>query len=362
MILYDAICNAEEARDLLPSVAKQVSESPESVDRIVKDSLSEANKVISRRAIHLTKFLAERGCVEILQQLASPGISNRVKSDCEGIILQLFNSGRWEKKYRKQVYDIVVAVPQLAKTIALSTTEIRTEIPVEDFQFCDRLKMCNFHFYPFFNRAHAVRAREATLVELAEGRTMELGKLKFLLRTTQHAKRIGASNRLCMFTPLETAEGLRLGFYFALICKVRRVSSVPGASGFGFDLSLSNLILEDEYGTLAAMMSFDAFRRSVEDPIQREYTSELKDPRDLERYSGLVLVVGAWFFNDQHPYVAFLGFLGNDPALNRYSILAYLNSVRKMERSEFETRIGSQDLCLQNLVEVNGEIYYKEDH
>jgi hypothetical protein len=288
-------------------------------------------------------------------------MSTRFSADFSGIVLQLIESHRWQKKYGSQVYDIVIAIPEFMKTIALSTTEILTQVPVDQFQIYDRLTLSNFHLYPFFNRAHAVRGREASHLDVGT-RLHDLGKLKFLLRTSLHAKIIGTSHRLAMFTPLDTLEGFRLGFYFATVCKVSKVRSVRSAGGYGFDLSQSEIDFEDDYGKLTARMSVEAFRRSVEDNIQRQWTLGIDDPSDLEKYRGWLLVVAAWFLADKLPYVAFLGFLGDDPAIRRYSALAYVNSVRKMRASDFKSQFSSsQELPLANVMRIGDYVYYKED-
>jgi hypothetical protein len=165
-----------------------------------------------------------------------------------------------------------------------------------------------------------------------------------------------------MFTPLDTLEGFRLGFYFAAICRAVKVKSVRGAGGYGFDLSQSEIDFQDDYGMLTARMSVEVFRRSVEDSIQRQWTLGIDDPDDLEEYRGWLLVIGVWFLADQFPYVAFLGFLGNDPAIRRYSALAYINSVRKMRASDFDSRFSSfYEPPLTNVMRMRDYVYYKED-
>jgi hypothetical protein len=361
MVFYDAVCTAREARELIPRVAEKMSQNAQSVDSVVHEEREQTSKVISRRALGLLKLLAQKRCEHLIRQLASPSVSTSFSADFSGIVLQLIKSSRWQKKYGKHVYDIVIATPEFVKTIALSTTEILTKVPVDQFQICDRLTLSNFHVYPFFNRAHAVRGRKASHVDVGT-RLHDLSKLKFLLRTSLHAKIIGTSHRLSMFTPLDTLEGFRLGFYFATICKATKVKSVRGAGGYGFDLSQSEIDFEDEYGALRARMSVEVFRRSVEDNIQRQWTLGIGDLRDLEGYRGWLLVIAVWFFADTLPYVAFLGFLGNDPAIRRYSTLAYANSVRKMRASDFSSRFGSfQELPLTNMMHIDDCVYYKED-
>lgn len=361
MVLYDAVCTADEARELIPRVAAKVAEDIQSADAVVEAERPQATKTISKRALGLLKLLGRRQCGNIIRQLAAPDVSTRLSADFDGIVLQLIESGRWEKKFgRTRVFDMVIAAPEFMKTIALSTTEIETAVPVDQFQIYDRLTLSNFHVYPFFNRAHAVRGREASRVDVGT-RLQDLGRLRFLLRTSLHAKQIGTSRRLCMFTPLDTLEGFRLGFYFAMVCRPLKVSSVRGAGGYGYDLSQAEVSFEDEYGTLDAKMSVEVFRRSVEDPLQKAYTAGLSDLLDLEGYKGWMLVVAVWFFADALPYVAFAGFLGNDPAIRRYSALAYINSVRKIEASEYRSRFASLQPPLANVVGIGEHFYYKED-
>jgi len=361
MVFYDAVCTAEEARELLPRVAEKVSQDTQSVESVVDEERQQVSKAISRRTLGLLKLLAQRRCDHVIRQLASPSVSKSFSADFSGIVLQLIESSRWQKKYGRHVYDIVIAAPDLAKTIALSTTEILTEIPVDQFKIYDRLTLSNFHVYPFFNRAHAVRGREASHVDVGT-RLHDLSKLKFLLRTSLHAKMIGTSHRLSMFTPLDTLEGFRLGFYFATVCKAVRVKSVRGAGGYGFDLNQVEIDFQDSYGALTARMSVENFRRSVEDDVQHQWILGIEDPSDLETYKGWLLVIAVWFFADTLPYVAFLGFLGNDPAIQRYSALAYVNSVRKMKESDFNSRFGSlQEVSLANIIRIADYVYYKED-
>jgi hypothetical protein len=361
MDIYDAICASKEARELLPKVAQEISQAPSTTDSIIETEKANAHTRLVRRAIALMGICVREKCPDIVRQLAQPSVADRLISDFSGYVMQVIPSSRWEKRYEREVvFDVVVAVPEFAKTIAFSTTELRSDEPVETLQVYDALELSNFHTYPFFNRAHAVTLREAKILKTGD-RSRDFGKFKFLLRTSQHASMIGQSSRLHMFTPIQTVEGLRLGFYFATVCRVIEVNSVRAESGFGFDLSQSDVVFADEFGKITVRLSYEVFMRSIQDPIQLQYASDIKDPRNLVDYKGWLLIVAVWFFRGEEPYVAFIGFLGNDPKLRRYSTLAYANSIRKLRRSELGDKLGHPDPPLANLLEIGNDVYYRED-
>jgi len=201
MVLYDAVCTADEARELLPRVAAKVAEDMPSADAIVEAERPRATKTISKRALGLLKLLGRRQCENIIRQLAAPDVSTRLSADFDGIVLQLIESGRWERKFgRTRVFDMVIAAPEFMKTIALSTTEIETAVPVDRFQIYDRLTLSNFHVYPFFNRAHAVRGREASRVDVGT-RLQDLGRLRFLLVSPQSSPLMCPALRAIRYAP-----------------------------------------------------------------------------------------------------------------------------------------------------------------
>jgi hypothetical protein len=329
MTLYDAV----GLDDFEPKASRYITELSSNTGSELAYSPEEGEvepNFMTRRGLGILNLVSKRGYRGLLVQLKEAMQQSVIVNGFEGIVLQLVPSSRWEKKYGKKVYDIILAVPEWSKVIALSTTELESVANPYEIKRFENLSLSNFYLYPFFNRAKGVKGRSVEIIKNINSPVVDTKRFSFLLRTCNDAQLIGRSAALSSFTPLETIEGLRLGFYFGVVCKIHKVESVLSPSGFGFMLGQSKLTLSDPTGSMQCYLSTDIFRESIIEAQKQESIFEIKDPFHLNKYPGLVLLMGVWFLGDSMPYVAFIFFLGNNPDLSKLHLVSYMNTRLKM--------------------------------
>ena len=185
------------------------------------------------------------------------------------------------------------------------------------------------------------------------------------MRTCSDVESIAKGTTLGFFTPFATNDGLRLGFFFTLVCKINSVETVPSPSGAGITFDQVSLVLYDFSGCLRIRLSTDVFRESMENPIQKSQI-QLNDPLDLEHSIAPVLVIGVWILGQDNPDVLFLGVPELDKGIEIWEVLAYMNSHRKLPYSTLLTMMNKEAVeqaCKQtnNLLKIGEWIYFLED-
>ena len=340
MAIYDAVTGVEEGRKRIPeAIAQLVAGGKPGREGVEAEAAAEDNFVV-RRALKVVLYLSRMGYGHLLRQLQHEISQPALEVPLQGVVIQLSGSERWQYRYGTSPFDVVVAVPNLGRVLALSTTAVE-KLPEEDNPQFMRILLQNFHFYQSFNRAHAVRGRRAGILSSIGRVDPSMVKpLMFLLRTSADAKRIAASQILDFFTPVGTYQGLRLGFYFGMVCKIRDVMPVTSKTGFGWDLAQNDVEVEDYLGRLRFRLNVGVFKQSLNLTENDRSKPILDDPLELRSYAGQVLVVGTWFLGDEKPHVTYLGLLG-DSHMN-YTALSYMNSRRKVSRDRFEQQFGSE--------------------
>ncbi len=364
MKLYNALRENEKLRNEIPNIIEDLIKNPEKGRRDLKLQAKEYPNSLTSHALRILANLSEKGNNAILAQFEK-GISKfDIADPVEGIILQAVISDRWLKHACDSAFDLIIALPDLSRVIAISTTE--AEIVIDPIiPRLTKVRLEKAHLYSFFNRAHAVKGRRVATSENKNGNVVGDKQLKPFIRTCSDAESIGRGTNLSFFTPFLTNNGLKLGFFFALICRVNSVEPVCSPEGIGITLDQVDLILYDFSGCLKARLSTEIFIESMENPSQQDGL-KLDDPFDLKNVSRAIWVVGAWILGQDFPEVLFLGLPKDDLGTEIWEVLAFMNSRRKVSYA-YLVDVLSKDVveraCREtnNLLKIREWVYYIED-
>ena len=333
MVIYDAISSSARARSVLVSAISSIlTEGERARHRVEEDSVSHSGSVF--RSLKMIVTLSKLGYVQFLKQIMDGINQGSLNLRTQGVVLQYLENPRWKKRYGRTAHDIIIALPHLCKVIEVSTSAVQSNVISEEIGQFEKVELSQFYLYPFFNRAHAINGRQLGIIS-TEGRMKldEIARLKFLLRTCEDCAIIASSLNLQYFTPVETHEGLRLAFYFGLVCKIRNVRSRPAPTGAGFSLDVVDLVLEDATGVVTAKLHVQTFVQSIANTVQGSFASSLGDPYELK--SRQVFLICAWFLGEESPWVNFVGLLDNEDK-TRFTFLAYMNTRRKVKWADLE--------------------------
>ena len=363
MKIYDATCRNEKFRERMPDIIDDLIENPEESRQRLKSDAGKGDSLVAH-ALRILVALSEKGNTTILAQMRDANARVIMDEPVEAIVLQMMASDRWSKEFGESTYDLILALPQWSNVIAISTTE--AEIPTDPIiPRLDKVTLENVHLYSFFNRAHAVRGRRVSSFEKQNNNSINLNQFKPFMRTCKDIETIGNGLALRYFTPFFTGEGLRLGFFFALICRATSVDSIRSATGFGVTPDQVALTLSDYSGCLKARLNTEVFRESLNNPKQRTDV-KLKDPMDLSDFKGSILIVGVWMLGRDYPEIAFLGLLEDDFEPAAWEALSYMNSHRKLSLGHLQGILDENhvDNACRNtgcIIKTDEWVYYKEE-
>lgn len=363
MKLYNALCENEKLRECLPEIINNLLENPEESQKHLKKQSKERRDSLTSHALRILANLSEKGNTAILTQLRDGASRLDIKDSVEGFILQVMVSDRWLKHDQKNAYDLIIAIPDLSKIIAISTTE--AEIPMNPI--IPRLSKVNLehaHLYTFFNRAHAVKGRKVTSTDISAENMIGAKQLKPFMRTCDDIQAIGNGRHLSFFTPFFTCDGLKLGFFFVLIGKVNSVEPVRSPTGYGVSMDQVDLVLNDFSGCLKARLSNEVFLESLENPLQRKNLN-IQDPDELKNVSEPLLIVGVWILGLDYPEILFIGTPEDSLGVDVWGLLSFMNTQRKTAYdklvSMFTEKVVEKTLNVAgNLVRIKDIVYYKE--
>jgi hypothetical protein len=364
MKLYDAICGNEELRLTIPEIIEDLIKNPGTAIEKLRAQAKQRSNPVFAHALRILATLCQRQHTFILEQIRD-GVSREVIDEpIRAVVLQLIESDRWIRKYGESTYDIVLALPDFSRVISISTTEV--DMPMDPIiPRLSEVRLENVHLYSFFNRAHAIRGRRIGYAESNAALTFGSGSFKPFMRTCQDIERIGNGASLNFFTPFFTNEGIRLGFFFALVCRIASVGWVPSPTGFGVTTDQTFITLCDFSGSLKALMNTEVFNESMANPIQHKGAS-FKDPADLDGYDGDFLIIGVWILGKRYPEIAFFGLLDNDLSPSVWGLLSFMNSRRKVSCERALELFGEN--CIEStyketkcLVKTEKWLYYKEE-
>lgn len=347
MVLYDAVAGDEGLRrTVLETVERIRSAGPAELDSI--SGTSEDALPGAKRVVNILVRLANLRLDVVLDYLYRAATERVVQEDFDGVVLSRYSSERWKRKYEAgSVYDIVLFVPRWSRAVALSTTEVDSAA-AEELPLLAAVELRNFHLYCSFNRARGVRGR---VVAVGSDRTNPLAqRMLSLTRSCGTAEEIARGMNLRYFTPLNTENGLRLGFFFTLEADVKEVVAVPSAGGVGYDLSQTELTLDDGTGVFKLRLNTHVFLACKE---SQSVPASAKDPMSLKGSS--VVVIGVRFLGSPSAYCTYVGV--EDRLDGGIPVLGYLNSVKK-------ARVAAPDGISVSMpdfaVELGGWTYYKE--
>lgn len=364
MKLYDAICGNEELRQTIPEIIDDLIEDPGTATEKLRTQAKQRSNPVFAHALRILATLCQRQHTVILEQIRD-GVSREVINEpIRAVVLQLIESDRWIRKYGESTFDLVLALPDFSRVISISTTEV--EMPIDPIiPRLSEVILENVHLYSFFNRAHAIRGRRISYTERNSGLSFGPGSFKPFMRTCKDIERIGNGASLNFFTPFFTNEGIRLGFFFALVCRIASVGWVSSPTGFGVTTDRTSLTLCDFSGSLKAFMNTEVFNESMVNPIQRKGAS-FRDPADLDGYDGDFLIIGVWILGKRYPEIAFLGLLDSNLSPSVWGLLSFMNSRRKAscERAlELFGKACVESACKETgcFVKTEKWLYYKEE-
>lgn len=340
MKIYDAICGNEGFRQKFPDIIENLLNSQNGTQQKHKFE-TELEDSQAAHALRILATLADKGNYSVLKQMKT-GATNLIIKNIEAFVIQIIASDRWSKKYGGSTFDLVLALPELSKIIAVSARDV--EIPMDPIiPRLSKVQLQNVHLYCFFNRAHAVRGRRISSI-MDENSNYKVNPVHFrsFMRTCEDIETIGRGMALSYFTPFVTLGGLRLGFFFALIGEVTDSGWVRSPTGFGFSMDQVRLTLTDKTGNLEIRMNNEIFVESLNNPMQPK-TITIKNPLDLSKSNEKVFVVGVWVLGKAYPEIAFLTLLENNLTLETWCITSFLNTHRKIPRNLID-KIGGERL------------------
>lgn len=352
MVLYDTTSIHGKYRPNIVQLINRLLDEGVSAHDALLGECKDISDFVLRRTIKILIGLSQRKLVDILVQIRNGVVEGSFGGNIEGIILQLLDTPRWSKFDVKSVYDIVIYIPKWNRVIAVSSSEIESDVGIEWIPVYSNITLKNFHTYFFFNRAHGVRGRRITVGE------PDLSKIDFinLIRTCSDVITITNSRRLQYFTPINTSEGLRLAFYFTLAGKVESESPVLSAGGIGYNLSQSMLRISDSSASIPLRLNIESFHQSMK---YNNLQTALSDPHELIGRN--VMVLGAWFLGSQEGYVVHFSLLDKQD-IGNYTFLGMMNSNKKVHKSspKWNESYLSDPECMSRISTIGEWIYYKE--
>ncbi len=364
MKIYDAICGNEKFRLEFPEIINELIMDPKSAPSRIRQDVGKYNSEVAH-ALRILTNLAEKGNVTILDQMRNAASCLIIDKGVDALVIQIIPTDRWSKEFGGASYDLLLAIPELSKIIAISTREL--DVPIEPMiPRLTKIRLQNIHLYGFFNRARCVKGRRIYTSSKEKLCYPSIPK-DFMpyMRTCDDARDIGRGMALNYFTPFETLDGLNLGFFFTFVGKVTNTKWVSSPDGRGSILDQVWLTLTDKTASLDARISTEVFTESLASPAQPKKIS-IADPLELAKTNEQVFIIGAWILGKQFPEIAFLSLIDDTLEAQTWQVISFLNSHRKVPRNYIEREIGKSQLEVAknetNCVFMTKDwIYYKEE-
>jgi hypothetical protein len=331
MKLYDAICGNETFRANFSDIINDLIADQKSGPQRLRQDAWKSNSEVEH-ALRILANLAEKGNNAILNQMKNASTSLIIDEKTRALIVQIFPSDRWSKEFGCATYDLLLAIPELSKIIAVSTRDM--DVSLEPMvPRLSKVSLQNVHLYGFFNRAHAVKGRRIYASPEEKNVFPKIpDDFKMFMRTCQDIQTIGKGMALNYFTPFETLDGLNLGFFFTLIGKVTNSTWISSPDGIGSRLNQVGLTLTDKTGSLDFRISLDVFAESLENPAQPRKIN-ISDPLDLSSCNEIVFIIGAWILGKMFPEILFFSLTDNNLDLETWQMVSFLNSHRKIPQN-----------------------------
>ncbi len=365
MKLYEAICESQNFQSEFPEIIDELIKNPKTCRQKLRLKATEKTGTLVANAFNILAILSEKENTNILIQLKDGLLKLIINEPIGAVVLQATISDRWSNKYGTSTIDLILALPELGKVITISATE--AEIPTDPLlPRLSKVSLENAHLFIFFNRAHAVRGRRIIFTEKSGNACAANSPEQYgaIMRTCSDIETIGKGMRLSAFTPVYTADGLRLAFFFTLMCRVNSVEWVRSPTGFGSILDEVDLVLNDFSGCLKSRMSTAVFSESFSNSDQNK--GLLEDPTDLSNINRDILVVGAWILGNNYPQIISLGIPQNNIKLILWGLQSFMNSRRKMSYKQLlgifpESIIKEACEVTKCILRIKDLVFYKEE-
>nr|WP_276977564.1 hypothetical protein [Ferrimicrobium acidiphilum] len=345
MVLYDAISGDDVHREAVVDAIEKIKGG--NIDGL--ESASNALDVDSgvRRVNRILIRLGRLKLDAILDYLLQAAAEDPFKGTLEGVVLNRFVSERWKRRYEADsVYDLVLFLPHWARTVALSTTEVDLQ-EAETLQLLAKVNLKNFQTYFAFNRAHGVRGRSVTVSKESDNPLSD--SMGSMIRSCKAAEDIARGFNLRRYTPINTENGLRLGFFFTLEGLVTEAAAPRSSGGIGYDLGQTQLVLDDGTGKTTVRINNHVF---VDAKVSGWIPESLLDPVGLKGRAAVV--VGVRFLGAQLSYCTYVAV--RESVDEGAPALGYMNSVKKASKAS--TLLLPQR---PNFLAITDEwVYYKE--
>jgi hypothetical protein len=188
MKLYYALCENENLRRSFSEIINQLIENPIATQERLKLQSRNVKEPLTAHALRILATLSEKNDDnKLISQFRDATLKLEISEPIDAFVFQVMLSDRWLKHDQKYTYDLILAVPILSKTIAISATE--AEISMDPIiPRLAKVSLDHVHLYSFFNRAHAVKGRRITSKESKE---ITFAQLKPFMRTCNDIEIIG---------------------------------------------------------------------------------------------------------------------------------------------------------------------------
>jgi len=306
------------------------------------------------QALGILRWLKQNKLDILLNQIDSRA-GTKFKGSFNGFLIQNYSSQRWKSYGTEEVVDIVIGIPEIGRvvTVSMSVNEKVEEILKKNT--FTQIIVNNVEVYPFFNKMKALSYRRINYP--VKTRVQVLSTSHFLLYTCADVQWLGNNLRLDNFTPINTREGLKLGFFFQ--CVVKPVNIEFLESDYGFYGDEYKLCFKDFTGNIVLECNTNLFNKIMSDTLIPNDWKKIDTIDDLmEKKDYNFLIIGCHFFCHDIPYLFYILPLGKDLECETYPYLGYLNFRKIIDREVLRSIVN--DDILYKLLLKNNSVYEKE--
>lgn len=335
MKVYDAISLYSDGTTKLKKIIKQIASTGRFEDELVP-SMRYFQEVAS-----IIKTLFENDQSDIPNQMLKGRLAP-YKENFECVLLQSIASDRWKRFSDTGIIELTLGIPKFGKIVTVSLNKNTENISqLENLEIFSSLILSNVSLYPFFNRVKAHAYRDVIKVDLS--RRYALATLSYIQYDSSSVKKIGQSCSLEHFVPLTTNEGMRLGFFFAIVGSFSQF--IEKKTEFGINSYEFNYIFKDPFGEIEVQANFEIFKASLSDELIGSKWAKITDPSKLVDMKNFkFFLIGCWLLGDRTPWLYKIIPLGEQNELLKYSYIGYVNYNLRVPLSTLKNIINSEDI------------------
>jgi hypothetical protein len=335
MKVYDAVSLYDNGPAKLKKIIKQIALTGRFEDELVP-SMRYFQEVAS-----IIKALFENDQSDIPNQMLRGNLAP-YKENFKCVLLQSIASDRWKRFSDTGIIELTLGIPKFGKVVTISLNKNTENISqLENLEIFSPLILSNVSLYPFFNRIRAHAYRDVIKVDLA--RKYALATLSYMQYDSSSVKKIGQSCSLEHFVPLTTNEGMRLGFFFAVVGSFSQF--IEKKMEFGINSYEFNYFFKDPFGEIEVQANYDIFKTSLSDELVDSKWARITDPSKLADMKNFkFFLIGCWLLGDSIPWLYKIIPLGEQNELLKYSYIGYINYNLRVPLSTLKNVITSEDL------------------